>query len=169
MFLGTISFASNLNEAVIISPSELEGVTGTRVNLDDVYVQKVNIQRVENIKNIEIVNDSGQPITHFLNKSMKARVRDKKTKANLGFITLKPMQTNGKIPIEANQKGEFLLYQDNRVFNSLNTAKDGRLYFWREAKNVGERPLILDIGEVKDGFYIPKGYIDVGSSIRLKR
>lgn len=147
----------------IIAPKELEGLVGGKINIEEVFVQRVTLTQVENIRNVELVDDSGVPITTFPKEEYKAIVREKDTKEQFGFLTLKPYKMDTGTPTALNQKGEYLFYQNGRVFNSLSSSEEGKIYFWKRGKTVNSRPLILLIGEVENGIYTPGEYVEVTS------
>lgn len=168
LLIGTITSYA-FSDKIIIAPKQLEGVPGTRVESNDVFVQRVTTTKVTNISKIELRNESGQPITHFTTKPQRAVVRDIDGKVNLGYITLQPITIEGEAPLESNLKGEFLYYQEGKVFNSLSSAGEGRLYFWREPKSGRGRPMILDIGEIKNNIFHPMPFVNIGNTITVRR
>ena len=154
----------------IIAPTEITGVVGSKVHLNEVFVQKVTLTEVSNETDIELVDDSGTPITEFPRNEYKATVRNRTTKERFGFVTLKPYRLTNGTPTSMNQKGEFLFYQEGRVFNSLGDAKEGKLYFWRRGKTPNSPPLILLIGVVENGTFTYKDFVEVtGKTVSIVR
>jgi hypothetical protein len=162
--LGVTAEASNENETIIIAPENLEGVAGSSIRASDIFVQKITLYEVENITNIEISNDFGETLTMFPTDNYKAIVRRSDTKETLGYINLIPITQSNVIAI-GNYGGEFLFYQNGRVFNKLNLSEDGKIYFYKQGETLGERPMILDIGIVKDGKLTYKEYVKTDNNI----
>lgn len=158
----TVAYAQGDGE-VVITPEKLDGQVGERVRIEEVFAQRVTLQGVTNIKSLELVTDEGTPIKEFPEKTYKAVLKDKSTKKQIGFVTLEPLNQKGGVDISTNQKGQYLFYQEGRVFNNLGNADEGKLYFWRKGKKVGSRPMILHIGDIENGTYTPKEYAKVTS------
>lgn len=162
--------AINSDETVIIAPENLEGISGAAIKTDDIFVQKITLYEVTNIEDIEIVDDNGNIIKLFPREEYKATVRRTSTKETLGFINLIPVELDGVVPTNSNLGGEFLFYQDGRIFNKIGLANEGKIYFYKQGKTSQDRPMILDIGTVKDGSFTYKDYVTVtGSTISLRR
>lgn len=168
LVLPSVTNASN--ETHIIAPGELSGVVGTLIDTSEIFVQKITFSQVENIKDIEIVDDKGIIITKFPKQTVKAYVRRIGSKLNLGFITLKGEEAQGRIGINENLKGEFLFYQNGRVFNKLHLVEEGKLYFYRQPKTLNSPPLILFIGTIEDGEFTYEDYVTITpNTIELRR
>lgn len=165
-----VNAVNTTKETYIIAPEELEGMEGTLIDTSEIFVQRITFLTVENIKNIEVVDDKGVVIKEFPSGTMKAYVREIGNKTSLGFITLKGTPVEGKVALGKPLTGEFLFYQDGRIFNKLNLAKEGPLYFYRESKNPNTNPLLLLIGTVEDGEFSYEYYVRVTTkTIELRR
>ena len=164
-----VSYASPM-ETIIIAPEKLEGIVGTPINTEDIFVQKITYTNVENIKDIQVTDDNGNEIKIFPKSDYKAIVKQKSTGKVLGFLQLNPKEGEKKVAIGTALKGEFLFYQDGRVFNKLNLAEEGKIYFYREPKTSSSRPLILFIGNVQDGEFEYADYVRItAENIELRR
>lgn len=158
----------------IISPSKIEGLPGQTIDISEIIAQKLTSNQVTNIP-IMLVDDEFKTITKFPNENYKATVviksNDSKNKNReiIGFIDLVVTEENfsDSIPLEnlKNVSGEYLFYQEGRIFTNISSAYEGDLYFWKRPKNGQSRPLILNIGKIENGSYLPKDFIKVTSHL----
>lgn len=161
---GVVYAAPSIVNNIIITPSELEGVAGANLNPEDIFVQEVGLTRVK-ILDVNIVDDNNRVLKRFPSESGKYAVVNKENKKKVGFIDLKVLNAGDVIPIAYNLRGEYLFYQEGSVFNSLKSAKEGTLYFWRKSDKHNAPPMILNIGEVQDGMFEGRDFIRVKNKV----
>lgn len=166
----TIVGAYDSEVTVIVAPDSLEGLPGTEINVSDIFVQKITFYEVKNITDIEVVDDYGNVITLFPREEYKATVRSKDTKDSLGFILLTPVDLGNKLTVSSEYSGEFLFYQNGRIFNKLGLAEEGKIYFYQTGKTETDAPIILNIGNISNGEFTYKDYVIVDvNTIKLRR
>lgn len=165
MIFGTTIYATNSTvNNIIITPKEIEGLPGERLNIEDIFVQEVGLNKVS-ILDVKVVDDSDKVVLTFPKTSGKYALINKSNNQKVGYIELKTVSVGNTIPTSNNLRGEYLYFQEGKVFNTLSSAKDGNLYFWQKSNKYGDTPVILNIGEVKEGMFEGKYFVEIINNI----
>lgn len=154
----------------LIMPNELKGIEGESIRTDQIFVQKVSHTKVETINGVTIVDDNLKEMKAFPTAPYKALVKRTDNNEVIGFILLTPTKRPNKVAIGSDVTGEFLFYQNSRLFNKLNLAEEGKLYFYQQGKTPNSDSMKVCIGVVEQGVLTYENFMTLKSNtLKMRR